>query len=262
MQKILFLARSITGETLSIVDDISYVLNNDLLPDISFVWLISEAIIWGVVNNIFWNISTCSCAVAASSENSVCEPFTDLPLVVLKNIFVVHSGKFIFWILSIAWSIIIFCVATILEPPPVDVAFALVETVISYESIVILEILVCVVLISLAGILFVAVAPDMVTLLVVPCIPWFGCLTLITAEPLVVCKAFAPNCLVGVESFTSVNVPVLVTSNTALFNWNFISLVWSSDQVDPFWDLNRTPIAGCFDTSLLESKVFWPVSAT
>ena len=88
----------------------------------------------------------------------------------------------------------------------------------------IFEILVCVVFNSLAGILLtVEPTPEMVTFAVVLCIPWLGCDTLTTAEPLVVLSGFADNVLEGTASLTKVTVPVFVVSKEARLSLNFKS---------------------------------------
>ena len=40
-------------------------------------------------------------------------------------------------------------------------------------------------------------------------------------------------------------VPVEV--KLALYNVNFISWFWSAVHIEPFWDLNKLPIANCFE---------------
>ena len=78
----------------------------------------------------------------------------------------------------------------------------------------IFEILVCVVLNSLAGILLsVEPTPEMVTFAFVLCIPWLGCDTLTTFELLVVLNGFAANVLVDTASLTRVTDPVVEVSN-------------------------------------------------
>ena len=103
--------------------------------------------------------------------------------------------------------------------------------------------------------------PAIVTLLLVPCIPWFGWNTLTTPDPLVVLNAFVFNVLLGKVSFDKVNTPVTF-SNSALLILNFISSFWSAVQVDPFWDLKNTPVYGCWDIVLSEPILVSPNLAT
>ena len=103
--------------------------------------------------------------------------------------------------------------------------------------------------------------PEIVTLLPVPCIPWFGWKTLTTAELFVVLRGLFLSVLLGKVSFVNVTEPVTLL-NSALLNKNFISSFWSAVHVTPFWDLNNTPLYGCCDIVLLESNAFSPNLAT
>ena len=111
----------------------------------------------------------------------------------------------------------------------------------------------CVAFNSVCGIpLYVSFAtPAMVTLLLVPCIPWLGWNTLTTFEVFDVLNGLVFNDLVPNESFESVIVPGFVLYS-ALLNVNFKSSLGSDVQVEPFCDLNNTPAYGCCDIVLSE----------
>ena len=77
----LILCVSNTGDSFVFVVVKSIFINNDLLPDISFVSFISLATIWGAVKYILSFATTPTALAADVKLNSDSEPCTDLPVV-------------------------------------------------------------------------------------------------------------------------------------------------------------------------------------
>ena len=90
----------------------------------------------------------------------------------------------------------------------------------------------------------------MVTLLVVAYIWWSGCLIFNTVVSSIIIES-RPKVAADTLSFVRVTKPAAVVSNLAVLTANFKSSIGAGTKVLLAWDLNKTPIWGCFEIVLV-----------